>query len=552
MSLHENQPPWELWLNRWFYSLLAIGIVVNAAAAFITILEPDGALYASIARTIAETGDYINLKVEGHDWLDKPHFPFWMAALSYRVFGINSFAYKFPALLFWGMGAWYTYRLSAAFYSKAVSQLAVLIYISAAHLVISNNDVRAEPYLTGLVIASAFHFYRASRQPLGTNLVLGSLWAAMAVMTKGPFVLITIGAGLIFHWVWKKEWQQLLHVRWLVALLLIGIFITPEIYALYLQFDSHPEKLVFGQAHVSGIRFFFWDAQFGRFFNTGPIKGSGDPFFYFHTLLWAFLPWSLLLYAAFFTATKKLFGRTAACGEYICYGASFITFIIFSLSRFQLPHYLNMLFPFFSILAASYIYGVYKNSAKKIIWYILNAVAIILPLLVLTIEAIFGFRQQAVIMGLLVLAFALPFFLFRKKYIVTAFARCWMAAMTVYAFVNFLLYPALLHYQSGSEAAFAIRNMKWDGPVYMPYEAPSSYSLQFYVSHPLRYDTLKNVPAGAMVFVTDRMGDSLERAHAYIPVAKLPHFHISQLTGTFINASTREGTLEYNRLLIKR
>ncbi len=37
-----------------------------------------------------------------------PISPFWMAALSFRILGINSFAYKFPALLFWAAGAGYT------------------------------------------------------------------------------------------------------------------------------------------------------------------------------------------------------------------------------------------------------------------------------------------------------------------------------------------------------------------------------------------------------------------------------------------------------------
>ena len=90
---------WETWLNKWFIRLLIPAILVNVSGLFIRIIEPDGALYATIARTIAETGDLINLRVEGKDWLDKPHFPFWMAAISFRVFGISSFAYKLPALL---------------------------------------------------------------------------------------------------------------------------------------------------------------------------------------------------------------------------------------------------------------------------------------------------------------------------------------------------------------------------------------------------------------------------------------------------------------------
>src|ERR1700743_3748596 len=312
---------WETWLQKWFTWLLVPAILVNAGGLLIPILEPTGSLYATIAKTIARSGDFINLRVEGKDWLDKPHFPFWIAAISFRCFGVNAFAYKFPALLFWGLGAWYTYRLALSLYGKTVAQLSTLIYVSAAHLVISNNDVRAEPYLTGLIIGSVYHFYKASRVKPGLHLVVGSLLAACAAMTKGPFVLITIGAGFILDWITGKEWEQFRNIRWWIAILLTAIFTLPELYCLYVQFDLHPEKLVFGRTGVSGIRFFFWDRQFGRFFNTRPIKGSGDPFFYFHTLLWAFLPWSILLYAAVIQKIRNGNNRTMP-REYITLGAA--------------------------------------------------------------------------------------------------------------------------------------------------------------------------------------------------------------------------------------
>jgi 4-amino-4-deoxy-L-arabinose transferase-like glycosyltransferase len=57
------------------------------------------------------------------DWLDKPHFPFWVAAPSFRVFGVNGFAYKFPGLLFWAAGGFYTLRLATILYGKPVARI---------------------------------------------------------------------------------------------------------------------------------------------------------------------------------------------------------------------------------------------------------------------------------------------------------------------------------------------------------------------------------------------------------------------------------------------
>jgi len=548
MELLQNAPNHlQNTLNRWFYPLLAIGILVNASGLFLTILEPDGALYALIAKTIAQSGDFINLKVEGKDWLDKPHFPFWMAALSYKVFGINSFAYKFPALLFWAMGAWYTWKLAHAFYGKTVAQLSVLIYMTAAHLVISNNDVRAEPYLTGLIAGSVFHYSRALLKNISWHLVAGSLLAAGAVMTKGPFVLITIGAGFIIDWAVKRNWKQFLHPRWWLGLLLVAFFIIPELYCLYVQFDAQPQKIVFGTTGVSGLRFFFWDSQFGRFFNTGPIKGEGDPFFYFHTLLWAFLPWSLLLYAAI-GWTIKTFRDKQLHPEYINLGAVSASFLVFSLSRFQLPHYINILFPFFAILLAQWLFALRSPKTIRAIQWVQYPVIVLLVVLVIVVTFFFRPPNLILLFAFIGLVLLVGEWFARKTGggIPAVVMRSFMVAVLLYGFLNGFFYPPLLRYQSGSEAAFYINRTLPGRPVGLYGE--NSYSFAFYLNAPVYYRSKEDIlraPEPALVFTPQRYLDSLVAAGAKAaPLRHFPHFHISRLTGRFINHATRAEATE--------
>jgi len=225
----------ELSLRKIFPILILTGIVLNATGLFSPILEPDGALYAGIAKRIAETNDWINLYGNGHDWLDKPHFPFWIAALSIKIFGITSFAYKFPAFLFWLAGIRFVYLLAKEIYSITVAQIAVLIYTIALHAVISNFDVRAEPYLTMLTIGSIYYTYRLYKKFTWSYLLASALLAACAVMTKGIFILLTAGGGLLIYWIVTKQWKEFLNYRWWLLALLIFIFITPELYCLYVK-----------------------------------------------------------------------------------------------------------------------------------------------------------------------------------------------------------------------------------------------------------------------------------------------------------------------------
>ena len=585
--IEPNHAEWETWLQKWFIPLLIPAILVNAGGLFIPILEPDGSLYATIAKTMAHTGDFIGLYVDGKDWLDKPHFPFWMAALSFRVLGVNAFAYKFPALLFWAAGAFYTWRLALSLYGKPVAQLATLIYVSAAHLVISNNDVRAEPYLTGLIIGAVYHFYKASRanQTAGSSgegswlrhIVAGSFLSACACMTKGPFVLITIGAGFILDWVWGKEWEQFRHIRWWLAIVLTAVFMLPELICLYLQFDRHPEKLVFGHTGVSGIRFFFWDSQFGRFFNTGPIKGSGDPFFYFHTLLWAFLPWSLLLYAAILRRPRR-----SVPGDLICLGGAVASFIIFSLSRFQLPHYLNILFPFFSILTAGYLYTDHRRFTRKFIRAQQDTINVLLPILLLLLCWFFHFSGWPLLLVLIVVLAILPFVLFRSPALSSPIARSFWMSMLVFAFINFILYPAMLRYQAGTQAGRYLETHPEliaastpttsaagtstsatattanpaaasgaEPPVaYLLLEAPASFSFEFDAPGSVARVPVDSLPhplpsGGILVFAPTNFADTLTgKGYQATPLQHFDYFHISQLTGEFLNYRTRASVLK--------
>ncbi|HEY0271909.1 MAG TPA: glycosyltransferase family 39 protein, partial [Chitinophaga sp.] len=111
--------------------LIAVGILVNLSGIGVTIMEPDGALYAGIARHMVQTHNYLDLWADGAEWLDKPHFPFWMMALSYRVFGFTTVAYKLPALLFWGLGVVYTWALGRALYGEKTARWAVCILLTA-------------------------------------------------------------------------------------------------------------------------------------------------------------------------------------------------------------------------------------------------------------------------------------------------------------------------------------------------------------------------------------------------------------------------------------
>lgn len=473
MTINKNKEsyPQHTKFRALCYALIALTILANAVGLFFPVLRnDDAALYASIAKNMLQNHDWINLTLFNHDWLDKPHFPFWLTALAYSIFGINSFAYILPGFLFNLLGAIYTYRLAKELYSDNVGLVAAVIYLSSIHLMLSAIDVRAEVYLLGTIMPACFYWYRYNQQSTYQNLLLGALFTACAVMTKGIFVLLTISSGLLTIWVYTKQYTNIIKTKWLIALLISFIFILPELVALYIQFDLYPEKHIFNLTHVSGIKWFLWDSQFGRFFNTGPIIHGGSEsfshyFFFMHVFLWSFLPWTFIFLVAVYAycCKRSPIRRSHQLAFYYLAGSFLPTFILFSVSRFQLDYYINILLPFAAILCASWIwnYGIRIPYAPHKIFYIQVGFAVILLFLLMGLSLLIFTSVYLFVMlfsGLLILVLFIIFIRQNDLLRVVLYP----VISTALAFIFFILIYGVIYskYDTGYLAANFLNSKK--------------------------------------------------------------------------------------------
>jgi 4-amino-4-deoxy-L-arabinose transferase-like glycosyltransferase len=572
--------------NRLFYTLLFLVVAINFTALCLPIMEPDNGLYATVAKQMYLSGDYLNLYSCGLDFLDKPRLPFLLNVLFMKLFGFGSpaaatAAYKLPALLCFSGSLWYTYQFARLNYSRTVAQLATLIFGTAYHVILSNTDVRAEPFLTLFIIGPAFHFTKVWQQgernehaslrmiPIThwLHLVAGSALAACAIMTKGPVVPVaTVGAGLVINALLTGHWRGLFHVRWLLAIALTLLFITPELYALYQQFDLHPEKVIYGKTGTSGVRFFFWDSQVGRFLNNGPLRGSGDPFFFTHTLLWAFLPWAFLTYAAVGRAIVGLIRRQRPLPEYISLGAGLTLFVLFSASGFQLPHYLNIVFPFYAVLAAHYLITLTANSLRN--WTV--AQTIMAGLILAFVTGIFLFYQPerltAGLIWILALTLGTTVLFWRSDNgnevsdkisasLTVLMGRMVGLMVLIGGLINLFFYPSVMRYQAGMVAAeYTNARPDWTDTTYLygfQTFGESSWTYEYYTQHPVQYvyqdSTLRRLSqtAPVKVFTTAIYADSLaQRGFSVKRIASFPYYRVSQLSAQFLNPATRPQTLK--------
>ncbi|MBL8914479.1 MAG: glycosyltransferase family 39 protein [Archangium sp.] len=520
---------------------------LHVATLFGELPEPDAALYASIARRIATSGDWINLFAYNVEWLDKPHFPFWCTALSFKLFGVGVVSARIPALLFFGLGVFATWKLALLTHSHAVARIAVLAVLTSFHLVLSNADVRAEAFLVGLLTTAVWLTVRASKAmqsnaPWLASLIGAGVFTALAMMTKGPFLALPVVCTALLPSLFRRE--RLFLARWALLVPIVFITLLPELIALWLQFDAHPEKVIFERTNVSGVRWFLWDSQFSRFVNDGPIRGKGDPTFFFHTVLWAFLPWGLLLYAAVGARVLELKRRVAVADPW-SWAASVPMVLVFSASRFQLPHYLNVVFPFFAIIVASWLVSVRER---------LQLVSLMQTIVLLGGSAAmtwlvwtFAVPHALLFFALLLVGAVVIAGVFFAPQVDRIVIRSVLGAVLIVSVFQFVYLPAALRFQVGGEVARVANQLP---PMRTVMLELSSHAFAFELHESVMWwtetDFRNELPKGPIRVLAQQSRLDALRAEGVSLTSRgtFRSFHASKPTLTFIDASRRESVLE--------
>jgi hypothetical protein len=175
------------------------------------------------------------------------------------------------------------------------------------------------------------------------------------------------------HLLLKADWKNLFRWQWIAGLAIIALVLSPMLLGLYEQFDAQPNKIVNGRNAVSGIRFFFWEQSFGRITGENVWKNDTGPFFFVHSFAWSFLPWTLGVIGAIAFLFRDIIKNAKYLikeqPEWISWAGFIFPFIALSASHYKLPHYIYVVFPMTSVLAAHFFARVeLKNSLFNMRW----------------------------------------------------------------------------------------------------------------------------------------------------------------------------------------
>ncbi len=434
----------------------------------IALTDPDETFYGQTAKEMYLKGEWVTPTLYGQPQFEKPILFYWLIEISYRIFGINEFAVRFPSALFGFLGLIGIYLLGRALFNNRVGIFSsVILATNLEYLILSIGCVTDMVLFTLLLFGVLFFFYGQIRKK-DYFYLLSSAAFALATLTKGPIGLL-LPASIIFLYLALTKNLSIFKR----GFMLLGVLIVFGLIA-------KPWYIIMYKIHAQDfINAFFGFQNITRFL-TPEHKIGSQVYYNIPIILGGFFPWSVFIPLGFWHICKKAFFSKSEKRDEKNYSIFIVLwflfiFLFFTASSTKLPTYI---FPCFLSLAlmTGKLWDDFlgKEAAKSLIkWMKVSYYS--LPSLILLIFAgvcIFIKMDYPEILGrvvitglLLIFGIALSLAAFNKRRFIAAFLLiAYSVAIIIYP-IDRLILPALEPHETSKALAEELLKFHKDGEV---------------------------------------------------------------------------------------
>src|SRR5581483_5666049 len=174
------------------------------------LVGPDEPRHASVAREMADSGDWVTPRLWGEPWFEKPALFYWMAAVAFRMGLGPELAPRLPVAvlsvlflaLFWRL-------LAREFGTRAALYATVILGTSAGWLAYSQSGVTDLPMSATLAAAMLFSLGWVKEGEV-RMLPAAAAMLGLSVLSKG---LVPLVLALPLVWAGRRRWRDLIAPR---------------------------------------------------------------------------------------------------------------------------------------------------------------------------------------------------------------------------------------------------------------------------------------------------------------------------------------------------
>ena len=421
--------------------------------------DPDEAFYAQTAKEMLARNEWLTPYIFDKPQFEKPVLFYILIEASYKIFGVNEFAARFPSALFGLLGVIGVYLLGILFFNKRVGFLAaVILAVNIEYIILSRACVTDMALSTFLIFGFLF-FFRAYIKDEWYCYILSAASFAFAVLTKGPVFALLPAVTIGIYLLWTKGLKAVPRVPALAALIVFVLIASPWYLLMIKMHGKNFTEAFFGLQNIT------------RFMESEHKIGSQ---FYYNipAILAGFFPWSAFLPLAFWHLIKKLRSSAERSGAspkgtkthliFLLIWFSVI-FVFFTVSSTKLPTYIFPLFMSLALMTAVLWDEFLKKEVPRYIvngmkasYYLLLAVIIAGAIgLVIFVHYDYPVMVEGVFVSGMFLVFGFilsSVAFFNKKYLWTFALLAYAAGIFLYPFSIFVV-PVLDTFESSRTVA---------------------------------------------------------------------------------------------------
>jgi 4-amino-4-deoxy-L-arabinose transferase-like glycosyltransferase len=338
-------------------AVLSLFPMLHSAPLF----DEDEGFYAEASREMLVNGNLLTAHINGKPQYDKPILIYWLQVASFKMFGQNEFAARFPAALATFLWMLAIFGFTRRHIGDPGGFFAALFFISAIQITITGKAGLIDSALNLFITQSLFHLYEYTRNQK-RRIYTAAAYAGLGFLAKGPVGIVVPFGVIFFYCLMQRQFRIWLKMVLNLPAILIFMAIALPWYVL----EYMNQGMIF-------LQNFFFKQNVERFFHA--FQGhSGSLFYYLPVILLGTLPHCGLLIPVFRQA-RTLFKHDLYRFCFIWIG---FVLILFSFGGTKLPHYiLSAYAPLFILYG-----GVYQGltSLKA---YLVPAAAFLLLFLVL-------------------------------------------------------------------------------------------------------------------------------------------------------------------------